>query len=193
MTFSILVREGREFGIGVVSGSVGVGKRVPWVQRGVGAVATQGFTEISYGPRILDLLRGGLNPAQSLELVLSDDSLKEFRQVLVLAAGGAAVHTGKSCPSFCGHIVKENLVCGGNLLAGRKVLEAMVEEFTGESMPLKILNSLMAGARAGGDRRGQKSAAIVVTGPLPLRVEVDNSEDPLTELKRKLEQTKHTD
>jgi uncharacterized Ntn-hydrolase superfamily protein len=191
LTFSIIAKEGKEFGIGVASGSVGVGKRVPWVERGVGAVATQGLTEPSYGPRILELLRKGLEPVRCLSYTLADDPLREFRQVLVLAETGGAAHTGMNCPAFCGHVVGENFVCGGNLLVGREVLEAMIAEFKGAFLAEKLLSSLVAGAEAGGDRRGERSAAILITGPSPIRLEIEDSADPLVELEQKVKKIIH--
>jgi uncharacterized Ntn-hydrolase superfamily protein len=187
MTFSILAREGRDFGVAVASGSVGVGRRVPWAERGIGAVATQGLTQPSYGPRILELLQKGLTPEECLRGVLLSDSRREDRQVLVLAPAGYAVHTGRNCLQFCGYAVGENFVCGGNLLASRKVLEGMVEGFQGEKLVIRLLSSLTAGARAGGDRRGQRSAALLLAGSPPIRLEVEDSPDPISELWRRLE------
>jgi len=187
MTFSILAREGRDFGVAVASGSVGVGRRVPWAERGTGAVATQGLTQPSYGPAILELLRKGLAPGDCLKRVLRGDPEREERQVLVLGPAGHAVHTGKNCLQFCGHAVGEDFVCGGNLLAGRKVLDAMVEGFRGETLAVKLLSSLTAGARAGGDRRGQRSAALLLTGSPPIKLEVVDSPDPISELWGRLE------
>jgi uncharacterized Ntn-hydrolase superfamily protein len=187
MTFSVLAKEGRDFGVAVASGSIGVGKRVPWAERGVGAVATQGFTRASYGPKILKLLREGMNPCECIEEALKGDPDREFRQILVLGDEGGAAHSGRNCPSFCGHAVGENFVCGGNLLASRKVLDAMVQGFQGETLAVRLLSSLTAGAKAGGDRRGQRSAALLLTGSPPIRLEVEDSRDPVSELWRRLE------
>ncbi|MEM2289341.1 MAG: DUF1028 domain-containing protein [Candidatus Hadarchaeales archaeon] len=183
MTFSILVREGENFGVAVASGSTSVGERVPWAERGVGAVATQGLTETSYGPKGLELLRKGVKPEECLKRLLERDSGRELRQVLILGMGGAAAHTGSRCLPFAGHLAGEDFLCGGNFLAGERVLRAMVAGFRSGGSPIqRLLAALREGAKAGGDRRGERSAAILYATRRLLRFEVRDSEDPISEL-----------
>ncbi len=187
MTFSIVARENRTFAVAVASGSVAVGDRVPWAERGVGAIATQGLTDISYGIRGLELLRKGLKPEECLNKLLAADPGREMRQVFVLGMGGCAAHSGRRCSAVSGHVIGENFICGGNLLRSSQVIVRMAQAFRrGGSLPNRLLAALKAGAEAGGDRRGERSAAILIAGERFTKVQVDDSEDPISELERKL-------
>lgn len=184
MTFSVLIREKRNFGVAVASGSIAVGKRVPWIETGVGAVATQGLTEPSHGPRILSLLKSGVSAEKALQISLAKDENAEFRQILVLGVKGATAYTGKSCPPFCAHVVGKNFVCGGNLLAGKSVLDSMVRALHSKlPLHLRLMFSLKAGEEAGGDKRGHRSAAIrLVLEDEIFSFDVDDSPCPIDEL-----------
>ena len=193
MTFSILAIDARTgfMGVAVATGSTYVADRVPHVEPGVGAVATQGYTRVSYGPDGLRLLRHGLSPGEALRALLRNDPGRERRQVgMIDARGRSAAHTGAETPMWHGHIIEANCVVLGNLVAGRCVLEAMLEAFkkhvcAGRGLGYSLLMALEAGARAGGDLRGERSAALFLAGPAGgvLKLRVDYDENPIEELK----------
>ncbi|MCS7125179.1 MAG: DUF1028 domain-containing protein [Candidatus Bathyarchaeota archaeon] len=188
-TFSILAmsKDRRLMGVAVASGSTAVGSRVPHVMPGVGVAATQAYTYVAYGTESLKLLANGLSPKQALEKLLAYDLQREMRQVAVMNfAGGKAVFTGAKAPKECGEIVGEDYVVIGNLLKSVKVLESMAASFEKAqgNFALKLLKALKAGSESGGDKRGEKSAAIkVVDGAeVLLSLKVDESPNPLQEL-----------
>jgi uncharacterized Ntn-hydrolase superfamily protein len=173
-----------------------VGSLVPWVQPGVGAVATQASVEVSYGPRGLELLAGGANPQAALAELLEADELSAVRQVAIVdAAGRAAAHTGDRCMAHAGQVTGEGVSCQANIMASTEVWPAMLSAFEdaqGSPLARRLMAALHAAEAAGGDLRGRQSAAIVVapgTGEpwervLSLRVEDDP--EPLDELDRLL-------
>lgn len=173
-----------------------VGSLVPWVQPGVGAVATQASLEVSYGPRGLELLAGGANPQAALAELLEADELSAVRQVAIVdAAGRAAAHTGDRCMAHAGQVTGEGVSCQANIMASTEVWPAMLSAFEdaqGSPLARRLMAALHAAEAAGGDLRGRQSAAIVVapgTGEpwervLSLRVEDDP--EPLDELDRLL-------
>lgn len=173
-----------------------VGSLVPWVQPGVGAVATQASLEVSYGPRGLELLAGGANPQAALAELLEADELSAVRQVAIVdAAGRAAAHTGDRCMAHAGQVTGEGVSCQANIMASTEVWPAMLSAFEdaqGSPLARRLMAALHAAEAAGGDLRGRQSAAIVVapgTGApwervLSLRVEDDP--EPLDELDRLL-------
>ena len=192
-TFSILAVEKRTgaLGVAVATGSTYVADRVPHVEPGVGAVATQGYTRVSYGPEGLGLLRRGFPPDEALRVLLRADPGREMRQVGILdASGRGAAHTGTATPRWHGHIIEPGCIVLGNLIAGREVLEAMLEAFrahmeAGDGLGWSLLMALEAGARAGGDLRGERSAALLVTmprGPV-LKLRADDEARPVEALK----------
>ncbi len=198
MTFSIVAydREFKDFGVAVASKFVAVGSVVPYAKARAGAVATQAWANVSYGPRALGLLEQGLRARDVLELLLGEDEQSEDRQVgIVDGLGGVASHTGKRCIDFAGHLEEENFCCQGNILTGREVLDSMAGAFQGSGGELadRLLRALEAGQRAGGDKRGQQSAALLVVreggGYMHLSdryvdVRVDDHPRPIEELKR---------
>jgi uncharacterized Ntn-hydrolase superfamily protein len=166
-TFSICAIDPatEEVGCAVQSRYFAVGSVVPWAKAGVGAVATQAAGVAAYGPRVLALLEGGAAPDEALSRALADDPQRETRQLGVVAADGrAASHTGSDCLAWAGHRVGEGYAVQGNILAGKAVVVEMEHAFleTPGSLAERLVTSLEAGQAAGGDLRGQQSAAIVV-------------------------------
>jgi uncharacterized Ntn-hydrolase superfamily protein len=166
-TFSICAvdRDAGEVGCAVQSKYFSVGSVVPWAKAAVGAVATQAAGVAVYGPRALALLEEGVAPDEALTRVLTDDAERETRQLGVVAADGrAAAHTGSECLAWAGHRVGDGYAVQGNILAGEAVVTEMERVFleTSGSLAERLVASLEAGQAAGGDSRGQQSAAIVV-------------------------------
>lgn len=169
-TFSIVACDLDEqaWGIAVASKFLAAGAVVCWARAGVGAVATQAFAKMGYGPDGLDMLAAGKSAQESLTELLAADSEREQRQVgIVDANGGVAAHTGKECFDWAGHLLGEGFTCQGNILTGEETLAAMAETFkstTGE-LADRLAAALRAGDLVGGDRRGKQSAAVVVVRP----------------------------
>ncbi len=166
-TFSICAIDPatEEVGCAVQSRYFAVGSVVPWAKAGVGAVATQAAGVAAYGPRVLALLEEGATPEEALARALADDPERETRQLGVVAAdGGAASHTGSECLAWAGHRVGQGYAVQGNILAGEAVVTEMERVFleTSGSLAERLVASLEAGQAAGGDSRGQQSAAILV-------------------------------
>lgn len=201
MTFSIVACDPEEkaWGVAVASKFPAVGAVVPWVQAEAGAVATQSFANTSFGPRGLDLMRMGLSAQETLNRLLADDPDRELRQVgLVDAQGGSATFTGSSCFAWAGGVTGRGYAIQGNILAGAPVIPAMEEAFLEArgSLPTRLHAALLAGDRAGGDKRGRQSAAIYVAKPDAgyggytdrwLDYRVDDHEDPVPRLGELLE------
>lgn len=201
MTFSIVAAdpETAEVGVGVQSKFLAVGALVSWARAGVGAVATQAFADVSFGPRGLELLAEGEEPAAVLERLLDGDEQRESRQVgLVDATGRSASFTGSECFEHASSVTGEGFACQGNIMATDRVVPAMAEAYRGAAGPLpeRIVEALRAAQREGGDRRGQESAVLLVAKPgggyggthdryIDLRV--DHHETPIEELARLLE------
>jgi uncharacterized Ntn-hydrolase superfamily protein len=198
-TFSIVARCPKTLTLGVcVSTAVpAVGSRVPHVEAGVGAIATQAETNIFYGINGLKLLKAGLSPQAALETMLKEDPDRESRQVIIIdREGKTAAFTGKETIDCTGHLVGEDYVVAGNMLVGSQVIEAMAQTFENSEGELaeKLLKALEAGQEAGGDKRGKISAALVVAsqqrGASPiLDLRVDEHYDPVKELRRIFEMT----
>ncbi len=197
-TFSILGRDAHtgHLGSGLASRYLAVGAVVPHFVIGIGAVNTQYWCHPPLAWQALGLLREGLDPQAALERVLAGDTRPESRQLLILdARGGGAAHTGAKCAMAQHHVVTENCVAAGNSLTGTDVIEAMVEAFLGSAggrLDLRLLRALMAGERAGGDRRGKQSAAVRVVPPrvdqwnekVCIDLRADDHPDPIPELFR---------
>ena len=197
MTYSIVARdpETGELGVAVQSRAFNTGAVVPWAAPGVGVVATQSYTEVSYGPLGLELLRAGKSPEQALaELVAADDD-SAYRQVAILGAGGqVAVHVGEACIPAAGFVAGDGFSAQANMVDSERVWESMAEAFEGSQGPLaeRLLSALDAAEEAGGDWRGRQAGGIVVVGPegepweREVDVRVDDHPDPLGELRRLL-------
>src|SRR5437879_2613576 len=155
----------KEFGVAVESKFVAVGAVVPFAAARVGAVATQAYANTAYGPDALAMLKRGIAPKDVVKKLVTSDEDAAQRQVGVVdARGRAASYTGKECFPWAGHVVGRNFAAQGNILAGEEVLKALARAFevTKGDLPVRLLAALSAGQRAGGDKRGQQSAAILV-------------------------------
>ena len=197
-TFSIVGvdLEKGDWGVAVASKFIAVGALVPWAKAKVGAIATQAWANISFGPRGLEMLEKGLTAKQVLEKLLESDEQREYRQVgIVDHSGNVAAFTGSECYEWAGHITGDNFVALGNILAGQEVVEEMAKAFetTKGELVDKLLAALLAGDEAGGDRRGKQSAAIIVVrekggyGGFTDRyvdLRVDDHDEPVRELIR---------
>ena len=201
MTFSIVACDLKEktWGIAVASKFPAVGAVVPWAAAGAGAVATQSFANTSFGPRGLEMMAAGLSADETLAKLLMDDSDRELRQVgLVDANGKSATYTGSGCFPWAGGINGKGYAIQGNILANAKVVPAMEKKFlaTKGDLPTRLHAALLAGDRAGGDKRGRQSAAIYVVKPNGgyggyvdrwIDYRVDDHEDPVPRLGELLE------
>jgi uncharacterized Ntn-hydrolase superfamily protein len=166
-TFSIVAFDPRneDLGVAVESRFVAVGAIVPWAKANVGAIATQASANVTFGPDGLKMLESGFSASETLRRLLADDTGREVRQVSVVDTNGqVATHTGKECMEWAGHVTGAGYSCQGNILASSKVVESMAKAYEGTSGDLieKLLEALSAGQAAGGDRRGQQSAALLV-------------------------------
>lgn len=131
-TYSIVAFDAKsdQLGVGVQSHYFGVGRIVPWAEYGVGAVATQSFSEYSYGPLGLDLMRAGKTAQQALDSLLASDSLRELRQVAMIDPNGkAATHTGKKCIQGAGHRIGKNYSVQANLMLTETIWDVMAEAY----------------------------------------------------------------
>lgn len=201
-TFSIVARDEKtgEMAVGVQSHWFSVGTSVSWAEAGVGAVATQSFTNKSFGIRGLALLKEGKTAQQTLDILLSDDSGREVRQVgIVDAQGNVANFTGKNCVDFASDLKGKNYAVQSNMMLNNKVPAAMAKAFeTNTNLPLaeRVLDALKAAQMVGGDIRGKQSAAILVvkgtTSGKPwdenhlVDLRVDDNPAPLKEIERLL-------
>src|SRR5881398_4146504 len=166
-TFSIVAFDSKtkDLGVAVESKFVAVGAVVPFAAARVGAVATQAYANTAYGPDALAMLKRGVAPKDVVKRLVTGDKDAAQRQVGVVdARGRAASYTGKECFPWAGHVVGRNFAAQGNILAGEEVLKALARAFemTQGDLPVRLLAALSAGQRAGGDKRGQQSAAILV-------------------------------
>lgn len=167
-TYSIVARDEKtgEIGVGVQSHWFGVGTSVSWAEAGVGAIATQSLTQKSFGLRGLALLKEGKSPQETLEILLSDDPNRDERQVgIVDSQGRVANFTGRKCMDFAGDARGRNHAVQANMMETDQVPAAMSRAFEANgNLPLaeRILAAMKAAQKAGGDIRGQQSAAILV-------------------------------
>jgi len=207
-TFSILGYDPQtgEVGGAVQSRVFSVGNGVLWAEANVGVVATQAIVDVSYGPRGLALLRGGMAPADVVSSLLENDPdprperwTVEGRQFSVMdARGNVATHTGPRASEWAGHRIEQHVSAQGNILAGPAVVDDMVEAFeqTEGHLSFRLLAALEAGQAAGGDTRGMQSAAMIIVkedggvwlnNDVVLRLQVDDSDEPIRELRRLVE------
>ncbi len=166
-TFSIVARdpETGELGVAVQSHWFSVGSTVPWVKAGVGAVATQSLTDVTYGPLGLDLMQAGKTAEQALKGLLETDVHPEWRQVgMIDAKGNRAAHTGKQCIREAGHVIGEDFVVMANLMEKNTVWQAMADAYRNSAGDLaeRMLAALDAAQKEGGDIRGRQSAAMII-------------------------------
>lgn len=197
-TYSIVARDTitGEMGVAVQSHWYSVGTIVSWGEAGVGVVATQSFVNPSFGQRGLALLKQGLTSKQVVDLLIELDSSRDVRQLAILDKyGNVAAYTGKSCIQDAGHIVGNNYSVQANLMLNDKVWSEMAKAFESSNGPLaeRLLITLEAAEKAGGDIRGRQSAALLVVAPnstdkiwndRKVDIRVDDHPEPLKELRR---------
>jgi uncharacterized Ntn-hydrolase superfamily protein len=200
-TFSIVARDPHtgELGVAVQSKFLAVGSLVPWARAGVGAIATQAACNAAYGPQGLQLLAMGWSGPEALQHMTAMDSEAGQRQALVVdTAGRAAAFTGQQCYDWAGHVVGDGYACAGNILVGRETVDAMARAFESTSGRLaeRLVAALAAGQAAGGDRRGQQAAAVLVVRTAggymgrtdrAVDLRVDDHPQPIAELQRLLQ------
>jgi uncharacterized Ntn-hydrolase superfamily protein len=201
MTYSIVARdpETGRFGIAVQSHYLGVGPVVPWLEAGVGGVATQASVNVAFGPTGLELLRSGFTAERTVAALLAGDETPQVRQVGVVdAEGRAAAHTGAECIPAAGHLVRDGFTVQGNLLARDTCWPAMAAAYEaalagGEPFVERLLRTMEAAEREGGDVRGRQSAAIIVVDAAPqqaawrgllMDMRIEDHADPVPELRR---------
>ena len=166
-TFSIVAHdpEAEEWGIAVQSKFLAAGAVVSWAQASAGAVATQSYANVSFGPEGLALMAGGLSARETLDQLVAGDEGRARRQVgIVDAQGRAATFTGEGCHDWAGGLTGTHYAVQGNILVSGATVEAMAQAFEESEGELadRLVASLAAGQAAGGDRRGQQSAAVLV-------------------------------
>jgi uncharacterized Ntn-hydrolase superfamily protein len=197
-TFSIVARDPAtgELGVAVQSKALAAGAIVPYAKAGVGAIATQAYANPSYGPRGLELLADGRSPEEVIRVLTSEDEGRDDRQLGVLAADGRAANfTGLECMAWAGGRSGKNYTVQGNILRNEEVVAAMAESFTHSEGELgqRLIDALQAGQKAGGDRRGMQSAALLIVregwGYAGLDdkfrdLRVDDHPEPIAELQR---------
>ncbi|WP_275292308.1 DUF1028 domain-containing protein [Amycolatopsis sp. La24] len=200
MTYSIVARDPVTgcLGVGAQTHFFGVGTLLPWAEAGVGAVATQAFVNVDYGPRGLELLRAGVPAPSTVDLLVAEDPDSAYRQLgIVDARGSVGTHTGGSCAPHAGSARGHQVTVQGNMLAAPDVCQAALSAFetAGGDLADRILAGLQAADGAGGDVRGAQSAALLVVSgrrsPTPwnevvVDLRVDDHPDPLAELSRLL-------
>jgi uncharacterized Ntn-hydrolase superfamily protein len=197
-TFSIAAYdpETKEWGVAVASKYLAVGSAVPWAKAGVGAVATQAAVNVALGPKGLELLEKGKSAEEVVKQLTDEDKGKDARQLGVVdAKGEVANFTGPNCQKWAGGKSGKHYTCQGNLLTGEDVVKDMAAAFEGAKGPLawRLMAALEAGEKAGGDKRGKQSAAILVVragfgpnriGDRYLDFRVDDHATPVEELAR---------
>ena len=207
-TFSILGYDpiSGEIGGAVQSRVFSVGNGVLWAEAGIGVAATQAIVDVSYGPQALALLKLGYEPARIVTMIHDSDPdpdparwTKQGRQFAVMNAKGEyAAFTGPKASVWAGHKGGKSCTAQGNILAGEAVVDGMVEAFekTPGHLSLRLLAALEAGQKAGGDKRGMQSAAMLIVkkdggvwlhNDVVLRLQVDDNSSPIAELRRLVE------
>jgi uncharacterized Ntn-hydrolase superfamily protein len=193
MTWSIIAKDAATGRVGIIVATkfFAVGSMVPHIKTGVGAVASQAFINPYYGPRGLSLMAAGATAEDCVKLLTVADDGRDNRQLHAMdKEGRSASYTGAKCIDWCGHTVREGFSVAGNMLAGEAVVADTADEFTTRSaLPFarRLIAAMQAGERAGGDKRGKQSAALLIHDaedyPL-LDLRVDDHPDPLDELAR---------
>jgi uncharacterized Ntn-hydrolase superfamily protein len=186
-----------QWGVATQSKFLAVGSIVPWAVPGIGAIATQAYANPRYGPDGLALLREGLSASEVVERLTADDGGRAQRQLGVVDAhGGSASYTGAECMDWAGGRTGPCFAAQGNILVGAETVEALADTFeatSGRPLAERLLDCLAAAQAAGGDRRGQQSAALLVVerdggyaGLTDILVDlrVDDHEAPVVELAR---------
>lgn len=197
-TFSIVGYDPdtKEWGIAVASKFLAVGAVVPWARANVGAIATQSYANTSFGPKGLELLAQGKSASEVMDVLIEGDPERHLRQVgIVDSLGNAVTFTGDKCHDWAGGATGDYFAVQGNILVSEETVLAMARTFedTEGEFAYRLLEALGAGQRAGGDSRGQQSAALFVVqdkagyrgfNDVKVDLRVDDHEEPITELKR---------
>ena len=198
-TYSIVAcdLEAGQWGVAVQSKFLGVGSIVPWAEPGAGAIATQAFANPRYGPDGLGLLREGLSAQEAVNRLTQADEGRAERQLGVVDRNGdSASYTGTDCHDWAGGKTGEGYAAQGNILVSAATVDALAESFEGSAdgrLTTRLLDCLDAAQAAGGDSRGQQSAALLVVqrdagyaglSDVLVDLRVDDHELPLTELRR---------
>jgi uncharacterized Ntn-hydrolase superfamily protein len=198
-TYSIVAcdLEASQWGVAVQSKFLAVGSVVPWAEPDVGAVATQAYANPRYGPDGLALLREGLSASEVVERLTAADDGREERQLGVVdAVGRSASFTGSGCNEWAGHRTGDGYAAQGNILVGAETVDALAVTFEANPrLPLvqRLIECLAAAQAAGGDRRGQQSASVLVVeknggyaqlSDTLVDLRVDDHERPIEELRR---------
>jgi uncharacterized Ntn-hydrolase superfamily protein len=189
--------EARQWGVAVQSKFLAVGSVVPWAEPEVGAIATQAYANPSYGPNGLALLHDGLSASEVVDRLTTEDEGRDHRQLGVVDAnGGSASWTGPDCNDWAGGRTGAGYAAQGNILVGEETVAALATTFEAKaSLPLaqRLIECLAAAQAAGGDRRGQQSAALVVAqkdggyaglSDTLVDLRIDDHEHPIEELRR---------
>jgi uncharacterized Ntn-hydrolase superfamily protein len=201
MTYSIVALDPAtgDLGVAVQSKFLAVGAVVPWAQAGVGAVATQSFANVAFGPGGLARMASGMSAGQALERLVHADPLRAQRQAgIVDAHGGAATHTGAHCFAWAGGLTGPGFAAQGNILAGASVVDGLVDTLVagGRPFPELLVACLVAADAEGGDRRGRESASLLVVragggygggNDRWIDLRVDHDDDPIGKLGELLE------
>jgi uncharacterized Ntn-hydrolase superfamily protein len=195
-TFSIVARDSQTGALGaaVATARLAVGNRVPFVEFNVGAVATQANTNVVLAHDALHLLKEGLDAPTVLNKVLAADPQREERQLTIIDnKGNQAAFTGSKPQDYKGHLFGTDCVVAGNILVGEETLIAMVRAFENSEGSLgdRMMTAMEAGQKAGGDKRGKVSAALIVMSAdlepnaysKNINLRVDRSADPVAELR----------
>ncbi len=172
MTFSIVARIGDAYGVAVASRFIAVGSVVPAAQLGVGAIATQAMAKVSYAADGLALLAAGSGAADTVAALTSADEGRDDRQLGVVCASGQSTFTGPGCMDWAGGVTGGDHDSGyaiqGNILVGERVVLDMEQAWLAHpQLPLapRLMEALVAGDHAGGDKRGRQSAALYAVAP----------------------------
>jgi uncharacterized Ntn-hydrolase superfamily protein len=203
VTFSIVARsdDGRLHGVAVASKFLAVGSVVPAAEADVGALATQAYANVAYRPQGIAMLRTGVRAEHVVAGLIAADPGRAQRQVGVVGtAGDGATFTGGECHDWAGGVAGPGFAIQGNILAGPQVVGAMRDAWlagdAGEPLARRLLSTIGAGDRAGGDRRGRQSAALLVveerggyggSSDILVDLRVDDHADPIGELARLLD------
>jgi uncharacterized Ntn-hydrolase superfamily protein len=198
-TYSIVAcdLDAGQWGVATQSKFLAVGSVVPWAEPHVGAVATQSYANPRYGPDGLALLRQGMPAAEVVKRLTEADDGREHRQLGVVAArGDAATYTGSECHEWAGGRTGDGYAAQGNILVSAETVDALAETFeatAGQALAERLLDCLDAAQAAGGDKRGQQSAALLVVekdagyaqlSDVVVELRVDDHARPLEELRR---------
>ena len=200
MTFSIVARDAAtgDLAVAVQSKFLAVGAVVPWARAGVGAIATQSYANVAYGPDGLAMLAEGASAQETLDRLVAADALRDQRQAgIVDSHGRGATHSGRHCFAWAGGRTGPGYAAQGNILAGPAVVDGLADTFVAGGLPFPelLVACLAAADAAGGDRRGRESAALSVAregagygggNDRWVDLRVDDHDDPIGELGRLL-------